>query len=93
MLQTYEAVLNGDRIEWSGSGPGPVAAGRPFRVQVTFLDQPMSEAEELERRKRAVAALRALAALPADQRVGLPTDPVARQREMRKDRPLPGREE
>ena len=63
-------------------------------MQVKVIEpylQTVSESEA-ERWKRAVAALRALAALPFD-RSGLPPDPVEWQREIRKDRPLHGRED
>ncbi|CAA9406056.1 MAG: hypothetical protein AVDCRST_MAG64-1991 [uncultured Phycisphaerae bacterium] len=89
MLQTYEAILNGDRLEWSGGAPKP---GRPVRVHVTVIDPTLDETpdERAARGKRMADALRELARSGAFKDI---TGPVAWQREIRKDRPLPGRED
>ena len=87
MPTTYKAILKGDRVEWIGDAPdtnGGVA------VQITVLGHP--DAADADARRRAGAdALEALAArgtYAADV-----VDPVEWQREIRRDRPLPGREE
>lgn len=89
MLQTYEAILNGDRLEWSSGAP---KSGRPVRVHVTVVDELLEEsAEERAARGRRMAdALEKLAASGAFREIA---DPVAWQREIRKDKPLYGREE
>ncbi len=89
MLQTYEAILNGDRLEWSHGGP---QSARPLRVHVTVVEPTLEETpeERAARGKRMGAALRKLAEMNAFKDI---TDPVAWQREIRKDRPLPGRED
>lgn len=82
MPHTYDAVLHGDRIEWSGAAPD---AAHPVRVQVTVLEASTSD----EARGRAMAdALRRLAALDPFADVD---NPAAWQRAQRADRPLPGR--
>jgi hypothetical protein len=89
MFRTYEAILNGDRLEWSNGGP---ETNRPVRVQVTVVDPILDETPEQRRaRGKAMAdALRRLAELGTFKEI---TDPVAWQREIRKDKPLYGREE
>ena len=89
MLQTYEAILRGDRLEWSGVAPN---AERPVRVRVTVVETILDETpeERAARGKRMADALRELAASAAFKEI---SDPVAWQREIRKDRAMPGREE
>lgn len=89
MLQTYEAILNGDRLEWSRGAP---RTDRPVRVHVTLVERTLDETpeERAVRGKRMADALRELATSNAFKDI---TDPVAWQREIRKDRPLAGREE
>jgi hypothetical protein len=85
MFRTYEAVIKGNLIEWQGEIP-PLK--EETRVQVTIEEPPLISKEE---RKRALlAALDGLAASGAFSEI---KDPVAWQREIRKDRPLPGRED
>jgi len=88
MLTTYPATLLNGRIEWGIAGPPPVPAGESVEVQVTILPpkpavQPANRSsgesfEELARRGTAFAEIE---------------DVVEWQREIRKDRPLFGREE
>ena len=90
MLNTYKAKLNGNHLEWSDEVPLEIRSGE-MDVLVTVLERNGSHlAGKAERGKRMVAALERLAAMG-----GVPSipDPVAWQREMREDRPLPGREE
>jgi hypothetical protein len=83
---TYKGILKGDRIEWIGEAPD-IADAVP--VQVTVLEQPAALNDE-ERRRRILETLNALAARNAGAAFG---DPLEWQRETRKDRPLPGRED
>lgn len=86
-LRTYEAVLKGDRLAWAGDAPD---AEQEMRVHVTVLDA--APAPEIDRASgRAMAdALRKAAVAGAYRDI---EDPVAWQREIRKDRPMPGRDE
>lgn len=86
MQPSYRAVLRGDRVEWID--PPPSLEG-DTEVLITLL-QPESEDERRARGRRAVAALQELARTGAFDEI---EDPVAWQREIRRDRPLPGREE
>jgi hypothetical protein len=84
MSSTYKAILKGDRVEWIGEAPD-TNGGIP--VQITLLEQPL-ESDSASRGAAMAAALQKIA-----DSGGIPSipDPVAWQREMRKDRPLPGR--
>ena len=83
MLQTYEGILEGDRLRWAGEAP---ATDRPLRVRVTVLE----EAPPQEERGREMAdALSKLAESGAFNDID---DPTEWQREIRRDRPLPDRE-
>jgi hypothetical protein len=85
MLPTYPAILRDNRLEWSGDAPPN--AGAPVRVYVTLVEPVPSP--PTDQGARMAAALEKLAALNAFADI---TDPVAWQREQRKDRDLPGRE-
>jgi hypothetical protein len=86
IAQTYRAVLEGDRLEWIDAPPQP--QGRT-QVEVTLVK---SESED-DRRARGRRMARALQrAADAGGALAEITDPVAWQREIRQDRPLPGRE-
>ena len=84
MLPTYPAILRDGRLEWE-SDPPPVPVDTPVRVQVTFLDVPSQGPSG----QRAAEALERLAAAGGLQSYG---DPLEWQREVRTDRPLPGRD-
>lgn len=84
MSSTYRAILKGNRLEWIDSGPVDRDVEQP--VEVTILDEPD---EMASRRKRMAEALEKLAASDAFSEIA---DPVEWQREIRKDRPLPGRD-
>jgi hypothetical protein len=90
MLRTYKAVLRGDRLEWCGDAPQVTAPEHPVMVHVTLLDEPETEEARSERGRRMAEALERLAARNAFAEI---EDPVEWQRDIRKDRPLPGREE
>jgi hypothetical protein len=86
MQETYEAILRGDHLEWSREKrPDLGSHDRPVAVRVTILGEavPVGKgrlmAEALER----LSAMQALPDLP---------DPVAWEREVRRERSLPDRE-
>ena len=84
MGESYRAILKGDQLEWTDVVPSHLASEQP--VEVTILDEPDRIAD---RRRRMAEALEKLAA--ADAFSGI-SDPSEWQRDIRKDRPLPGRE-
>jgi hypothetical protein len=84
MRDTYRAILRGNRLEWTE--PSPVDLNPEQPVEVIILDEPEQTAN---RRKRMAEALEKLAATDAFSEI---SDPSEWQREIRKDRPLPGRE-
>jgi hypothetical protein len=90
MLGTYHGILRGSHIEWVGAAPLSTSGESGLRVEITVLEPVLSDAEELARRQRMVAALERLA-----ERGGVASipDPDAWQREVREDRPLPDRED
>ena len=90
MLNTYRAVLKGSRLEWRGESPPEISAGRDVPVEVTVLrDDRFSSSRAPDAGERMAAALEKLATSAAVAGI---EDPVAWQREVRQDRPLPGRD-
>jgi len=87
MTATYEAILRGDRLEWSGEEPPHIAEA--VAVQVTILETPLAATADARRSQRVAAALERVAARDTLAAIA---DPVAWQRELRQERPLPGRE-
>ena len=89
MLKTYKARLKGGRLEWSGEAP--LETSQQTDVLVTVLEPSgMTESERRERGAGMAAALREIASRGGIRSI---PDPVAWQREIRKDRKLPGRDE
>ncbi len=86
MLEKYRATIHGDTIEWKDVIPDEVAADGVMEVYVTRVGEP---ANRVPNGLRAMAALERIAEKGGIQSI---VDPVAWQREIRKDRPLPGRE-
>ncbi len=87
---TYRAVLKGNRLEWREEIPPEIAGEREVPVDVTILrDERFSVSRAGNTGERMAAALEKLA---ASQAVTSIEDPVAWQREVRRDRPLPGRD-
>jgi hypothetical protein len=86
MLPTYPAVIRDGRIEWTGDVPQDLPQDQPVRVYVTLIDQPAAagSGEQAAAVLRQIAAAGGLASIP---------DPDAWEREQRRDRSLPGREE
>jgi hypothetical protein len=86
-MRTYRALLHGDRLEWLEDAPES-QTDTPLRVHVTVLEQePLAE---VHARGHAMAAI--LEKLAERRTFSAITDPVRRQRELRQDRVLPGRE-
>ncbi|MEX2139695.1 MAG: hypothetical protein WD894_10565 [Pirellulales bacterium] len=88
MLNSYEAILQDNRIEWSGNSPPDLKPDRAVRVQVTLLDTLPSRAVTSQGHLMA-AALERLAATNGSREL---PDGVTWEREIRQDRPLPGRD-
>lgn len=87
MEDKYKATIHGDTITWEEDVPSAIKKGKSIDVIITLRDKPKSQSKADVH--RAVAALQAIA-----DRGGIKSipDPVKWQREIRKDRPLPGRE-
>ena len=85
MLETYEATLQGDHIEWGDVRPSQAEANQ--KVRVTILVH--AEKPQVPNGPAVAASFNRLAAMNAFSYID---DPVAWQREQREDRPLPGRE-
>ena len=83
VLQTYTGTLNGGQIAWDAAPP----EGEGVRVTVTVE----SDAPKVPFRNEALGAI--LERLAASDICKYFPDPLEWQREIRKDRPLPGREE
>ena len=75
-------------MEWTDEAPQLPNGKTPVLVTILTPYPPAGSSEEMRRRR--IAALERIAARGGIQSI---TDPVAWQREMREDRPLPGREE
>ncbi|MEK7249057.1 MAG: hypothetical protein AAB209_01410 [Bacteroidota bacterium] len=86
MLYTYEAILKGNELEWLNDKPEIVNGNNPVRVQVTLLD---TDSVKKSDGKNLAEILEELARLDPFKDI---TDPVEWQREIRRERPLPGRE-
>ena len=87
MLTTYEAILRDNLIEWRRDAPRHLAPGKAVNVHVTVLDEPAGS--ETSQGQRMAAALEKLA-----QSQGLSGVDAGRwEREVRTERPLPGRGE
>lgn len=78
MERKYKAVLHGDRVEWIDGKPNSQAS---IEVEISVQEEP--QLTDKERRAEAAAALRKIAEMGG---TGI-KDPVAWQREIRKDRP------
>ena len=85
MVRTYKAILNGDRVEWID---GPPETNERTPVHIIVPDKTQRQPPQTEE-KTAGELLQILADMDAFADI---TDPVAWQREQRKDRPLPYRD-
>ncbi|MCI0486022.1 MAG: hypothetical protein L0229_05430 [Blastocatellia bacterium] len=89
MLETYKAILKGNRIEWSGDSPDLPRREQGVAVYVTIL-QPAASSRPSSDGKAMAQALEKLAA--SGPLSGI-SEPSAWQREQREDRVLPGRDD
>jgi len=87
MLQTYKALLRGDRVEWMGPHPS-CGSDHPLEVEVTVLEDERPSSPS--RGKEMATVLEKLAGCGAFSEI---EDPASWQRETREDRALPGRDE
>ena len=85
MLETYTGTLRGNTLEWSEVDTPSLGINDEVPVMVTLLAKPSHVASG----EAMAAAMRAIAAMPNRTII---EDPSAWQREIRQDRPLPGRE-
>lgn len=83
MKRAYKAILHGDRVEWLDGAP---AVDGPLQVYVTISNLPDPDDPE---GATVFEMFQTLADMGAFDEI---EDPVAWQREIRKDRPLPGRD-
>ena len=85
MRRTYKAILRDDRIEWLDGSP---EIAEPISVDIIILDKAKQELSQAkEKTAGELLAILAKKGTFADIK-----DPVAWQREQRKDRPLPYRD-
>jgi hypothetical protein len=89
MLTTYKAILKNNRLEWRGVAPGQLSPDKALEVHVTILDEPTTPSTNGSQGERMATALEQLAALGTLAKIA---EPEAWEREVRRDRSLPGRE-
>jgi len=82
MQHTYEAILNGNQVNWTGNAP---EQKHPLRVQITVLEETPDDHTRGETMAQALTLLAQKGTFSAVE------DPVAWQRQSRQDRSLPGR--
>ena len=86
MLETYYGTLHDNNtLEWDSDTLPDLAGKESVKVMVTLLQKDTQEPSGAAM----AAAMRAIAAMPNRTII---EDPSAWQREIRQDRPLPGRE-
>ena len=85
MKRAYKAILHGDRVEWLDGAPD---AEGPIEVEITVESDPLGD-QTKEGIEPVSHIFQALADMGAFAEI---EDPVAWQREIRKDRPLPFRD-
>lgn len=84
MTRSYRAVISDDHIEWTNGAP---ERKEKLHVTVTVADE--DQLDDSERGARMAEALAELARIGAFSEI---EDPAAWEREIRRDRPLPGRD-
>jgi hypothetical protein len=88
MVRLYKALLRGNSLEWIGETPER-SDDYPITVEVTVLE----ESYPAEARSRGDEMAAILEKLSESKAVSDITDPIAWQRDLRQDRPLPGQAE
>ncbi|HEX6902878.1 MAG TPA: hypothetical protein VF789_24395 [Thermoanaerobaculia bacterium] len=89
MRASYRAVLHGNHLEWRDEQPEDLSPDREVEVFVTILDDSESPEARKARGAAMAAAMERLAAAGGPQSFG---DAAKWEREIREERPLPGRE-
>ena len=88
MEEKYKAMIHGDTIEWGGERPDGILNDEGLHVEITVVSDkkilPKSDGPKMAAALAGIAARGGVRSIP---------DPVAWQREIRKDRPLPGRDQ
>lgn len=87
MLEKYRATIHGNVVDWHGDSPSALKVYGEVTVEMTVV--PTTSKWKKPDVEKMVEALEGLAALGGIKSI---PDPVAWQREIRKDRPLPGRD-
>jgi len=87
MQRIFEAILKGNLLEWANEVPRQ--GDRPVRVYVTLQEERSTLSAEF-RRQRIVEILEKIVANNVFADI---SNPVEWQRNLRQDRPLPGRDE
>ena len=87
MLSTYPAILRGQILEWLQEKPPQLNPNRAVSVHVTILEE-TANATPPEQGRRMAAALAQLARLRSEVAT---MDPLLWERDVRRERPLPGR--
>ena len=88
MLEKYRATIYGNTIEWDGEAPKDLIVNRAITVDVIVIKKNAGRLKQ-PNSKKMVEALEKLAAMGGVRSI---PDPDKWLREIRKDRPLPGRE-
>ena len=86
MKRIFKAILHGDRVEWLDGSP---ESNGPVEVEITVNTGSYGPADDNDEIAPVSQYFQALADMGTFADI---EDPVAWQREIRKDRPLPGRE-
>lgn len=90
MTQTFKAWLKGDRLEWIEEAPALGESAQQVQVTVvvpSYVEAGISAIEPSQRGRQMAAILAKLANTPWETEI----DGSVWQREIRQDRPLPGR--
>jgi hypothetical protein len=82
MRNTYNAVLRGDRLEWTERAPEQLGKD-PINVSVTILETTAGQGQRMAEALEKLAQMNAASAI---------ADPAAWEREQREERRLPGRD-
>jgi hypothetical protein len=89
MLNTYQAVLRGEVLEWLTDKPQNLGPERAVPVYVTILEEEVPPVVLTERGLRMAAALEELAQINT---AFAALDALHWEREVRQERALPGRD-
>ena len=82
-MNTYNAVLRGNRLEWTEEVPERLDADRPVKVSVTILEANSGQGQRMADALEALARLNSLSHI---------SDPAVWEREQREDRSLADRD-